>query len=486
MVNTRTEKPRRAYIGNLRPRPNLAQSLHDDLFVPHCLVVRHDGGDAITVVPPATQHPVRKHAHALVAFRDVDYAIQVLDGVHFDGRILRVNKEKKRADGGGGNNWGWGSSRWASSHKAPRPTRTDADAPPKSAPPNNSDGGPAKHGTGHSLDAEKACRGMKPATSSEIQENREHSTSAVRNISQGGEGLTNSDFQTRCQLPLSALLEEYGEQDVDWKKDQQHSVQRDDKPGKRSIAKEKARAVSRERRRREDSEQHSMLAHYDKACIRLELVSFGFKYGAPSYAKKGFTFAHPLPPLDVRDLDRAPAHVSKFTGLSYLVKKALLNPSCGNRDEEEKEGDNAHGGRRPGQRSPVSQRANDIADEIIRALVEAIDEGGHGALSPLQMTINVGSEYGRHRSVVLVEHLAVVLRARLRRNDGRRFDDDAPATNNGIVKQPVSVSTRHRDVDACHQDEEAFGEDLKREARKAEKVKRKQTEEDVGWDDHGW
>ena len=106
----------------------------------------------------------------------------------------------------------------------------------------------------------------------------------------------------------------------------------------------------------------------------------------------------------------------------------------------------------------MKRRANKIADEIIKVLVESIDEGGHGPISPLTMTISIGSEYGRHRAVVLVEHLAVILRAILRRND-----------------------TRHRDVDARHRDEEAFGEDLKREVRAAEKAKRRQEWEDDHW-----
>jgi len=137
----------------------------------------------------------------------------------------------------------------------------------------------------------------------------------------------------------------------------------------------------------------------------------------------------------------------------------------------------------------MRQRCNEIADEIIKVLVESIDEGGHGAISPLTMTISIGSEYGRHRAVVLVEHLAVILRARLRRNDGRCFndgDDAAGLGKNGIVQQPVSVGTRHQHVEARHQDEEAFGEDLKRETRKAEKAKRRQMESPGGWDDHGW
>jgi hypothetical protein len=131
----------------------------------------------------------------------------------------------------------------------------------------------------------------------------------------------------------------------------------------------------------------------------------------------------------------------------------------------------------------MRRKADEIADDVIKILVEAIDEGGHGPISPLTMTISIGSEYGRHRAVVLVEHLAVVVRARLRRNDGRGFDGggDAEPTRNGIVRQLVSVETRHRDIDARHKDEKAFGEDLKREVRAAEKAKRRQDREDGYW-----
>ena len=46
--------------------------------------------------------------------------------------------------------------------------------------------------------------------------------------------------------------------------------------------------------------------------------SFGYKYRAPPHrSRDAFTYARPLTPLYMRDLDRAPGHVSKFNGLSY-------------------------------------------------------------------------------------------------------------------------------------------------------------------------
>jgi hypothetical protein len=91
-----------------------------------------------------------------------------------------------------------------------------------------------------------------------------------------------------------------------------------------------------------------------------------------------------------------------------------------------------------------------IADKITKALVASIDGRGHGPVLPLTMMVSVRSKYGRHRLVVLVEHLAVVLQARLRHNSSSRFNDDTGT--NSIMCQPASVGTRHRGVDAWHQD----------------------------------
>ncbi len=73
-----------------------------------------------------------------------------------------------------------------------------------------------------------------------------------------------------------------------------------------------------------------------------------------------------------------------------------------------------------------------LFNKIIKALVESIDKGGHGPVLPLTMKVSVKSEYGRHQLVVSVEHLVVVLQARLKRNNGHRFNDDT--SMNGIVR----------------------------------------------------
>jgi hypothetical protein len=131
-----------------------------------------------------------------------------------------------------------------------------------------------------------------------------------------------------------------------------------------------------------------MLAHYGRASVHLKLSSFGYKFGAaPHRSWDGFTYTQPLPTLDVCDLNRAPGHVSKFNGLSYLVRRSLLIPSggrandnrwrdCGgNCNEGDVYGDN--GGRgatrtkaeEDGEgRSPMRRCADNITDKIIKAL----------------------------------------------------------------------------------------------------------------------
>ena len=83
--------------------------------------------------------------------------------------------------------------------------------------------------------------------------------------------------------------------------------------------------------------------------------------------------------------------------------------------------------------SPMRRLADDIAYEIIKALVNLIDKKGHSPVLPLTMRVSIGSKYGRHQSVVLMEHPAVVLQARLRHNNGSRFNNDT--STNGIVWQ---------------------------------------------------
>jgi len=87
-----------------------------------------------------------------------------------------------------------------------------------------------------------------------------------------------------------------------------------------------------------------------------------------------------------------------------------------------------------GNQSQLKKKAYELALRILQAIKEATADG-YGFSSPLDMNVFVGSESGRHRSVVLCEFAAASLRGLLRKNEGN------------IITQSVSVSTRHRDVD---------------------------------------
>ena len=69
----------------------------------------------------------------------------------------------------------------------------------------------------------------------------------------------------------------------------------------------------------------------------------------------------------------------------------MLNPKT---DDDEKEGGKKNNDAQVQQKglSPMRDQVNEIADEIIKVLVESIDKGGHGAISPLTMTISIGSD----------------------------------------------------------------------------------------------
>ena len=87
-----------------------------------------------------------------------------------------------------------------------------------------------------------------------------------------------------------------------------------------------------QRRQRPDEQPppRGMLPHYGRASVHLELSSLGYKYGAaPHCSRDGFTYARPLPTLNMRDLDRAPVNVTKLNNLLYLVGRSLLNSPGG-------------------------------------------------------------------------------------------------------------------------------------------------------------
>ena len=63
--------------------------------------------------------------------------------------------------------------------------------------------------------------------------------------------------------------------------------------------------------------------------------------------------------------------------------------------------------------------------------------------------------YRSHRSVILVEYLAHIMRSELRNSHNN--------DNNTILYQPASVGVTHRDIYQNHRDDEAYGKYWKQE-----------------------
>jgi len=77
----------------------------------------------------------------------------------------------------------------------------------------------------------------------------------------------------------------------------------------------------------------------------------------PHRSRDGFTYARPLPPLYMRDLDHVLGHVSKFNGLSYNNDVYGDDGWGGKTTTKTKEDSEGH--------SLMRRRTDDIADKII-------------------------------------------------------------------------------------------------------------------------
>ena len=129
----------------------------------------------------------------------------------------------------------------------------------------------------------------------------------------------------------------------------------------------------------------------------------------------------------LKNLTKVVADTGDFGAMEeYQPQDATTNPSLILKAAQQEE-----------YRYLVEQAVGDLADSGASgdALVEAIDQSGHGYALPLRMIVYVGSESGRHRSVVFSELAATSLRKKLRSNVNNRF------------AQPCSVGTRHRDIE---------------------------------------
>ena len=204
----------------------------------------------------------------------MDYAIQVLNGVQFDGRTLRVSREKTNlgsSSGGGGGFGGkkggsFGSSRWAGDddrqhHHQQHSQRRSRN--PQTSSSSAQTTGPAVQSTLKDNEESSVTEQVKTMISNEIKESEDEVTAAIActaamtllsSIDAFGldddnppnstnndsnddspvksappqEDMTNNDFKSRCTLPMSDLLAEYGEQDVHWKTNKPEKTAADD------------------------------------------------------------------------------------------------------------------------------------------------------------------------------------------------------------------------------------------------------------------
>jgi RNase adaptor protein for sRNA GlmZ degradation len=192
--------------------------------------------------------------------------------------------------------------------------------------------------------------------------------------------------------PMADLMADFGQADPNWQKQQVAEV-----------VEKKAPPTSR-------------LALKGKAPIHICFSSFGYKHGAPK-RMDGWSHRQPLLPYDCREFPSVPQHLEWGDGLSGGVKRAFLQQGRGMED--------------------FCQKI--IAKQVWDCLIDAQNDGGHGYASPLEMIIYIGSESGRHRGVVVSEWAAAQLRNLLRENE------------HGVMQQPVSVGTQHREVAASRQ-----------------------------------
>lgn len=262
------------------------------------------------------------------------------------------------------------------------------------------------------------------------------------------------DFHTLCQKsPLSTLLDDYGAHDPEWAK-----VQPSECTDATTLhecdrtlvvcAPEAGVVVDKEEVVAVD-ETECRLERQGKAPIHVEFVSFGYRHGVPAELRchpTGNGHRQPLPAYDCRCLPPVPHYLAWMNGLSGAVKNSMLRQTNNsNNHDRRKKADTDENMRIrsdvvAAEDVPTTMHVRDFAKTVAAipvadAVQAAMEEGGYGYAAPLRMTIHLGSEQGRHRSVVTAELAATALRRLLRQNAGHRF----PCS--------VSVGCRHRDID---------------------------------------
>lgn len=425
---SKSNKPKRVYVGNLNNSPDIEEKLRA-LFSRSSITIQ-----SVEIIP--LKKPNTK-CYAFVQC-DVGMAIKCLNELRFEGNVLNVKPEKTQRKKKG---MGFGGG-WATPAATPKPfahcTKSDRKIN-HSADGISSEQSKLEDGHTSMKDSstEIMLMNVKKMSLSKGDENPETKLDDI------------SAFRSRCKLSLDSLMGEYGSHDPDYEKMKAMQIT------------SSVESLPAKSRKSDDVQESGMLAPNGKAPVHIEIVSFGFKYSVPPQAREGWSHSNPLSPIDCRDLPRCPHHVSRLSGLSHKVKRTMMNMRAEKNDTENDDDDSYVEEIGEPRTYPLLAKSEEVSKTVVRAVEEAIHEGGHGYAFPLEAKVFLGSEYGRHRSVVLSENVAQKIRAMLRTNEGNR------------ITQPVSVSTRHRDVDQKHKDEEAFGKDLQRKHNAEVKQKKK-------------
>ena len=388
LVTRKSKKRQRIYLTNLTP----SYHLDDDL-------VKLFQQVGISISLNDIQHyGTDDKPSCLISCENVGRAIVELNGKEHNGKILGVKRETKvRSDKKAPCNFG--AKTWTkpaasqTSLTAVRPMRPNPElsGTKVSKPTTNtieSDYNLPNSAVAMTILASMDAFGADLLLSNKVVEQS--------NSEDGPYESSLEDFEAKCKTPLVQLLSEYGEQDLDFK----------NKKIELSLGNE----VDEDQPSEESSKTvqfQSRLGQHNKAPIHVELTSFGFSHRAPTL--KNWSHAEPLPSVDCRQLHETPYWLVRPDGRNPSVKRAILN-------EE------------------TRQLCKSLANQVMDAIQEAT-EAGYGHAMPLRMSIYIGSEAGRHRSVVVCEATGILLRKLLRNNYGDH------------ITIPVSVGTLHRDID---------------------------------------
>jgi hypothetical protein len=252
-----------------------------------------------------------------------------------------------------------------------------------------------------------------------------------------------SDFASMMKRQnMADLMADFGEQDVDWKKKEvidtsdskvlEDGDSDDDDGGSHPAMSSTITSTT-------PSRFPSRLAPHGKSPVHVVLESFGYIHGAPQLQSQSWSpYSQPLPALDIRSLtEPIPTHLLFHDGLRSGIVKRMLREQDVNLEGMVARDYNADdNGTTVDFKNLQEYARRQIAQQwIYPKLVEAQTDGQHGYVNPVTMRICIGSHVGRHRSVVVVEWVAIELRKLLRQN------------NQGLLSAPVSVETVHRDID---------------------------------------